>query len=295
MAEVHGQRKMPGLEKGETFDYSILSSEFFTIMLESDETPEQLAVSDSSETLSIQPNANQKGPLYVHRSLLVSLSPELEKHVYNEMKEGKTKTIVLKDVDRVTMERILEWGYTKQYRTGVDGPASLLIHTRIYVCADRFNIQRLKRLSFAGVKADLRDISCPPTESDIHACLVQIIEYAFGNLCTEDRLLEYFAYYLAWGLRTIRKIPAYQKMFTAKGEVAAAVLLTMPPVAIAPWSVLIDDHVLTRRCKVPERNGCLISRVVVITMAQNIMRIKICNVTFALQQDWSINPESKSI
>ena len=53
---------------------------------------------------------------YIHKKLLASLSPELSKHTYNEMKEGTADMMVLKEVDKATMVRFIEWAYTDSYK-----------------------------------------------------------------------------------------------------------------------------------------------------------------------------------
>ncbi|KAF8464861.1 hypothetical protein BDZ91DRAFT_783466 [Kalaharituber pfeilii] len=244
----------PGIPNVNAFDYSILRSELFQILLKSDDAVSQ---SEGSEVLAANScrTSDSGGPFYVHRSLLASMSPELDKHVHNEMKEGKTGIIVFKEVDSITMERVLEWGYTKKYCTGATGPASILIHTRIYIYADRFNINRLKGFSFACLSSELRTIGCPPANSDLHPHLAQIIEYAFCNICAHDVLLEYYANYLAWGLATIRQIPAYKKLFATNVELATAVILALPPLKLAPWFVFNFEHILNRRWKQCQKVG----------------------------------------
>ena len=53
--------------------------------------------------------------LYIHKAVLTGLSPELEKHVNNEMKEGRSNTMVIKEVDCPTMEMFMEFAYMQYY------------------------------------------------------------------------------------------------------------------------------------------------------------------------------------
>jgi len=52
---------------------------------------------------------------YVHKALLASLSPELEKHANNDMKEGVEGVMTLHEVHCPTLRRFLEWAYTQNY------------------------------------------------------------------------------------------------------------------------------------------------------------------------------------
>lgn len=53
---------------------------------------------------------------FIHKALLSSLSTELDKHVNNDMKEGRENVIELSEVDRPTLEAFLEWAYFKDYQ-----------------------------------------------------------------------------------------------------------------------------------------------------------------------------------
>ena len=52
---------------------------------------------------------------YVHKDLLASLSPELEKHVNNDMKEGREGQMHLSEVEEGTMKAFLRWVYKDDY------------------------------------------------------------------------------------------------------------------------------------------------------------------------------------
>ncbi|KAF8455599.1 hypothetical protein BDZ91DRAFT_852753 [Kalaharituber pfeilii] len=54
---------------------------------------------------------------YIHKAILSTLSRELDSHVNNEMREGTESTMILRDVDRMTLDRFLEWAYTRLYTT----------------------------------------------------------------------------------------------------------------------------------------------------------------------------------
>ena len=52
---------------------------------------------------------------FVHRRLLASLSPELDKHVNNNMKEGIEGQMCLSEVEELTLKAFLCWVYRGDY------------------------------------------------------------------------------------------------------------------------------------------------------------------------------------
>lgn len=53
---------------------------------------------------------------FVHKELLASLSPELEKHVKNDMREGREGQMELSEVEEGTMKAFLCWVYKDDYQ-----------------------------------------------------------------------------------------------------------------------------------------------------------------------------------
>lgn len=53
----------------------------------------------------------------IHKPLLTALSPEFDNHVNNGMREGVEGVLVLREVDAGTVEKFLEWAYSRTYRT----------------------------------------------------------------------------------------------------------------------------------------------------------------------------------
>ena len=53
---------------------------------------------------------------FVHKELLASLSPELERHVKNDMKEGREGQMELSEVEEGTMKAFLCWVYKDDYQ-----------------------------------------------------------------------------------------------------------------------------------------------------------------------------------
>ena len=78
---------------------------------------------------------------FIHKSLLSSLSPELDKHTNNDMKEGREGVLVLSEVDIPTMEAFTEWAYFKDYAMSVSHLAILELRSSCDVLIDTFNAQ----------------------------------------------------------------------------------------------------------------------------------------------------------
>ncbi|CUS12650.1 unnamed protein product, partial [Tuber aestivum] len=51
----------------------------------------------------------------IHKKLLASISPELDKHVNNDMKEGAEGIIYFPDEGEFTLTLFSEWAYTGEY------------------------------------------------------------------------------------------------------------------------------------------------------------------------------------
>ncbi|KAF8460160.1 hypothetical protein BDZ91DRAFT_799055 [Kalaharituber pfeilii] len=244
------------------FDYSIFHSDVsFTIELASTEFPWQRKLVEPEPVAS-------KYPFYVHRSMLASMSPEMAKHVNNAMKEGQEKAILFHDVDYVTMQRVIQWGYAKTYETEMEGPASLFLHIRIYSFASRFNIAALQDVAFQGALSELKNIGKPKTTlelrefkgvaKDIRPMMIQILEYAFDNLpisngCTPEQLLELLTSYVGWGLMAFREDSDFKLLLAKSPDFGIAVMEALEPHRYPLWQLRDTTHVLSRRQHGP---GC---------------------------------------
>ncbi|KAF8471102.1 hypothetical protein BDZ91DRAFT_791306 [Kalaharituber pfeilii] len=95
---------------------------------------------------------------YIHKELLASLSAEWRQHTDNEMKEGLTGEMLLREVDNTTLQRFLQWVYFREYTIDElkDPGSALLIYAKLYALADRFNVQELKAFNFGKLKALLK-------------------------------------------------------------------------------------------------------------------------------------------
>ncbi|KAF8465072.1 hypothetical protein BDZ91DRAFT_640047, partial [Kalaharituber pfeilii] len=181
----------------------------------------------------------------VHKSLLASLSPELQKHTNNEMREGTEGVMELSEVDESTMEAFLEWAYFKDYTVPLPKTTSSVIrHTKMYVLADRFNTVILKNLAYSKLTALLADIGMITAETDVVA-LMEAVTYAYDNLpystvplpadasVSPEKLLEYFSQYISWALDVFRTNKQFQALLVNSTDFVKA-LVTNSRGAAAP-------------------------------------------------------------
>ncbi|KAF8464274.1 hypothetical protein BDZ91DRAFT_640381, partial [Kalaharituber pfeilii] len=174
----------------------------------------------------------------IHKSLLASLSPELQKHTNNEMREGREGVMELSEVDEPTMEAFLEWAYFKDYTVYWTSPlpkttSSVIRHTKMYVLADRFNTAILKNLAYSKLTALLADVGMIAAETDV-AALMEAVTYAYDNLPYSTKLLEYFAQYISWALDVFRTNKEFQALLVNSTDFVKALVANSRGAAAPP-------------------------------------------------------------
>jgi len=92
-----------------------LRSDVFKIVLK-DATPESQDSPSLTEGTAAKSDS-ERPEFFIHKTLLSSLSTELDKHVNNDMKEGRENLIELSEVDEPTLEAFLEWAYFQDYQS----------------------------------------------------------------------------------------------------------------------------------------------------------------------------------
>ncbi|KAF8455613.1 hypothetical protein BDZ91DRAFT_746404 [Kalaharituber pfeilii] len=168
---------------------------------------------------------------YVHKELLARLSPEWRQHTDNQMKEGLKGEMLLREVDQVTLQKFLQWAYLKEYTISSefnDPGSALLIYTKLYVLADRFNVQEFKTFNFGKVKTLLKKRQGDQT-SLTPVMVVVAARYAIGNLpnLNED-LADYLLQFMASMLSSIHHLPEFASLIREYPD-AALVLLRLTP------------------------------------------------------------------
>ncbi|KAF8459930.1 hypothetical protein BDZ91DRAFT_834898 [Kalaharituber pfeilii] len=235
-----------------------LHTDFFKIVLK------DVVARSKLEAKTSPPDPNQTKPtdteggipdeavFYAHRSLLTSLSAELDKHVNNDMREGIQGVMELSEVDEATMTAFLQWAYKDDYTIENPKAASALLgHTKIYVFADRFNTVPLKDLAYNNITALLADLGMVAAADDVEAVMTAI-SYAFGNLpfssfsssciaAPTERLLKYFAQYTSWALDVFRAKTEFCSLLEHSSDFAKALVTNSRSAATPPWSFTIVE------------------------------------------------------
>ncbi|KAG0637649.1 hypothetical protein HOY80DRAFT_1050791 [Tuber brumale] len=147
----------------------------------------------------------------IHKKLLASISPELDKHVNNDMKEGIEGIIRLPDEDSGVLTLFAEWAYTGDYgcedTTPSLGPpfrrwVPIFRHLRLYIFSDKFNVSTLKQL--AERKFHTKINSAMPTDERDAIALDQVIHCAHDNLPSSDPIVKFLARYASWRFKLLR-------------------------------------------------------------------------------------------
>ena len=184
----------------------------------------------------------------IHKKLLSSISPELNKHVNNDMKEGIEGIIYLPDEGEEVLTLFTEWAYTGDYagarkddalpadtrnrkkpdalpantrnrkKPKQDPWLSLYKHLQLCTFADKFNVPILKRLAESKFYTEIRLVTIEPNCSRDVSDFVLLIDYACNNLPSSDPILKYFAQYAAWRLELLRETTSFNGLVLSQPD-----------------------------------------------------------------------------
>jgi len=197
---------------------------------------------DGTVTLYIGPDRKK---MEMHRKLLASISPELDKHVNNNMKEGIEGKIHFPEEGEDTLALFSEWAYTGSYAIVDDTPASqpldpskqpqppanadpwprLRLHLQLYVFADKFNVPTLKQLAKANFSREINPVEL--TRGGDVSGLISVIEYAYDNLQDSDSVPKFLARYASWRLSLLRARDEFIQLISTHPEFAKELLATV--------------------------------------------------------------------
>jgi len=169
----------------------------------------------------------------IHKKLLASISPELNKHVNNDMREGIEGIINLPDDGEEVLTPFTEWAYTGDYaHKGIPlgsypGPEDpwqpLYNHLQLCVFADKFNISTLEELAGSKFYTEINRIE---PNSQTHATgLVTVIGYAYDNLPGSHPILKFLAQYASWKLGLLRGTTAFKQLTSSHPDFLEEFLL----------------------------------------------------------------------
>jgi len=131
------------------------------------------------------------------------------------------------------------------YRPHAKSSTALPYHTKLYVLADRFNIPPLKDLAFSNIAALLAELGRVSERADL-LMTVAAVTYAYDNLLAHsgslgdsgpapERLLRYFAQYIAWDLEIFRYNEEFIKLLASNSDFAEALVVCCNPALVPPW------------------------------------------------------------
>ncbi|KAF8458770.1 hypothetical protein BDZ91DRAFT_852060 [Kalaharituber pfeilii] len=216
------------------FDPLFFESPLVKITLAEDHDSD--AAPDSQANTTEQSHSNQttqNSTFYIHKDLLTSISPELRKHIDNEMKEGLRGEITLAEVERQTMQHFLLWAYRGDYTISqternptkqVHSPAMLLQHTKLYVFGDRFHVVALQDLSLGRVESLLPHLKLQDDYQEDALILLKALGYAADNLpSVNDRLIVCLLRLVTLRLKLLAVLPEFADLVHAQPEVAVSV------------------------------------------------------------------------
>ena len=156
----------------------------------------------------------------MHKKLLASISPELNKHASNDISEGIEGTIRLPDEGEDVLTLFIEWAYTGDYvhedvtlgstLEPEDPWPSLHNHLHLYAFSERFSIPTLKELTESKFHTEINRIE-PNSERDATGLII-VIGYAYDNLPSSDPILKFLAQYASWKLELLRATAGFKKL-----------------------------------------------------------------------------------
>ena len=179
----------------------------------------------------------------IHKKLLASISPELDKHVNNNMREGIEGIIYLPDDGEEVLTLFIEWAYTGNYNckddtlvlasAGGDGKNKRknqnqhqnqnpwpILHKHLQLCvfADKFNVPILQQLAESKFYTKISFVTIKPNCSGDVSGLFLVIGYAYDNLPSSDPVLKFLAQYVAWKLELLLETTSFNDLVLSQPD-----------------------------------------------------------------------------
>ncbi|KAH0534005.1 hypothetical protein FGG08_007390 [Glutinoglossum americanum] len=185
----------------------------------------------SSDTFTLRAT-NSDTPFKIHEALLRSTSPVLAKMCEGEFREGRERTIHFKEhVLESTLIAFIQWAYTKDYPNqplDISNPTAsgvtnshartevrensiteelvhpLLWHILLYDFGHRYFVPSLQALAKRKITTQLQAIQ-NLREGHEREAVLDLLEYAFGNLADSDPILPWLAMVASWKLEELKQ------------------------------------------------------------------------------------------
>ncbi|RPA89227.1 hypothetical protein L873DRAFT_704228 [Choiromyces venosus 120613-1] len=184
----------------------------------------------------------------IHKKLLASISPELNKLVNNDMKEGIEGVIHLPEEGEDLINLFTEWAYTGEYKmkegqlsTTAKDPymgmgqlpqyrdiwSILRMYLELYIFSDKFNIPTLMKLAKAKFYTEISSITIA---GDSHVLgLISILEYAYDKFSHSDPICLYLARDSASKLKSLWRKDNFIKFASNRPEFMKEFLANLTP------------------------------------------------------------------
>jgi len=167
----------------------------------------------------------------IHKKLLASISPELNKHVNNNMREGIEGIIRFREEGEEMFALFIEWAYSGDYarenEPEQDPWPSLHKHLQLCVFADKFNVPTLEELAESRFYSRISRATVKPSSRSDVAGLIKVIGYACDNLPSSDPVLKFLAQYAAWNLESLRGDIIFNNLILARPDFLKELLMNV--------------------------------------------------------------------
>ena len=123
---------------------------------------------------------------------------------------------MFQETDESMIQTLIEWAYTKTYSVPFapsnqiksKGQDHLIYHASVYVFADTYVIDSLKKLAINKLSGA---ITLAQFSSNFKERLIELLEFSFGkNLGDADHLLSWLGRYTLSQIHRLRDDPAFQ-------------------------------------------------------------------------------------
>ncbi|PWW73752.1 hypothetical protein C7212DRAFT_359248 [Tuber magnatum] len=187
----------------------------------------------------------------MHKNLLARISPELDKHVNNNMRGGIDGIIHFPDEGEVAFTLFAEWAYTGEYTIVDSTPLirhsdhrgtctvikedpwpSLRMHLELYAFSDKFNIPTLKLLAMSKFSKEIKPVEIKG-KADTEG-LTWVIAYAYDKLPDSDPIRKFLAQFTAWALTLLRGEDGFIQFTTTQPEFVKELLVNLGGLTTRP-------------------------------------------------------------
>ncbi|KAI5786973.1 hypothetical protein DFH27DRAFT_224008 [Peziza echinospora] len=147
-------------------------------------TPASTPDPDPSSLTSSSDGDDLEEIYYVHNDVLSTSAPKFHAHACNNIPDGFKNSLHLTEVEAETLQLFLKWVYEGDYRPSnyVTGEAHLLSDAKLYIFADRFDIQDLGELVMNRIASRLT-----PRPANLKVMPIEaMVRGAFGEDLIEE-------------------------------------------------------------------------------------------------------------